>query len=733
MKGKGVMKRNTIWLIIPLVVIIVCMGVVPNGIASKQENMNSLGNWTCWNDGTIDPCHNFSLNSVSMTSKQNGWSVGENGSIIHWNGQKWSIFASPTSENLNSVQMRSESDGWAVGETGTVLRWNGTTWLPISFPTTSNLFSISIVSADNVWVAGWRIFHWDGSAWSQVTTPNNYSRAISMVPGSNGTDGWAVGYNGSILRWNGSEWQTFNTPTVDYLYDLTMISSSDGWIVGNNGTFLHWDGSIWTIVPVNSASPISSVWEIDAASANDIWAIGFDNGCNSIWHWNGNTWWLYDGNCDGVNYMGITVTPGTNGLDAWVVGESAYLLHWNNSSWIPVNEPYTKRLHAVEMLSPADGWIGGSAWPVSPGDAFRWNGNIWSIKNRMDTYGFDFYSGPEGTLGWSVGVWGDINKWDGSSWSQVSSPSVIDLTSVDIISFDEAMAVGYGNDPNNGYQIRGVIAHYENSEWITVTLPTTSSLPVDVSMLSSTNGWLVGGDGLIAQWQSSNWQIVSSSTSENLSAIEMIDETNGWIVGANGTILHWDGLSWSLFSSPTTAVLLDVKFISMTDGWAVGSGVILHWDGVSWTQVYSPSKKTISSIAYASPYELWAVGYNGFILHYEFQPILNINYPTGAPGSFFTISGAKFPPDVNVDLKINGYSIGTIPSDSSGSFSFILSTALADEGFYTVTASVNPGAAVRFILNNDFPARQQEGSYPIFDVPAGLAATSIVNLPLISR
>ena len=110
-----------------------------------------------------------------------------------------------------------------------------------------------------------------------------------------------------------------------------------------------------------------------------------------------------------------------------------------------------------------------------------------------------------------------------------------------------------------------------------------------------------------------------------------------------------------------------------------------------------------------------------------------INYSTGAPGSFFTITGTQFPPDVNVELKVNGHTLGTIPSGTSGSSSFILSTGLADEGFYTVTARVNPGAAVRFILDHDFDVRSQEGSYPIFDLPSGLAATNIINLPLVNR
>jgi photosystem II stability/assembly factor-like uncharacterized protein len=725
------MKRYFHFISFVVIIALISTNFSPIQAANVQDTNQATGVWTCWDDGTLDPCHNFSLNSVSMVSITDGWAVGENGSMLRWNGYKWSINPVITSFTFNAVQMRTASDGWSIGDSGTVLRWNGSIWSSISFPNGSNLFSISIVSSNNVWIAGWNIYNWNGSEWSQVSTPNNYSRAISMVPGSNGTDGWAVGYKGSILRWNGSLWTAFDSPTGEYLYDIIMISSTDGWIVGNKGTFLHWNGTSWSIVPVNSASPYSSVWEVDGTASGDIWAIGFDNGTNNIWHWNGSNWFLNDGNADGIAYSGITVTPGTNGQDAWVVGESANILHWNNTSWTPINEPYTKRLHAIKMLSPTDGWIGGSAWPVAPGDALHWNGSDWKPEYIMDSYGLDFYTSPEGTIGWSVGVWGEISKWDGINWYSVNSPSKIDLTSVDIISADDAWAVGMGNDPDHGYQYHGVIAHFVDNEWITVTLPTTSTMVVDVSMLSPTSGWAVGTKGTILEWQGAEWQITTSPTVEGLSAIEMLDASNCWIVGGNGTILHWDGSTWSTFSSPTTAGLTDVKFTSLTNGWAVGvGGTILRWDGISWTQVDSPSTQTILAIAYSSPYELWAVGFTGFILHYEFNPILTINYSTGAPGSFFTLDGSGFPPDSSVDLSINVFSLGSIQSDSTGSFHFILSTSQADEGFYNITASVNPRASVRLILDNDSPIRPQEGFYDVFDVPSGIAYAHAIYLPL---
>jgi hypothetical protein len=47
--------------------------------------------------------------------------------------------------------------------------------------------------------------------------------------------------------------------------------------------------------------------------------------------------------------------------------------------------------------------------------------------------------------------------------------------------------------------------------------------------------------------------------------------------------------------------------------------------------------------------------------------------------------------------------------------------------------SANPTASVRFTLDADDPVRPQEGVGPIFEVPAGIAFTEFVFLPIIMR
>lgn len=112
---------------------------------------------------------------------------------------------------------------------------------------------------------------------------------------------------------------------------------------------------------------------------------------------------------------------------------------------------------------------------------------------------------------------------------------------------------------------------------------------------------------------------------------------------------------------------------------------------------------------------------------------LAINYTTGAPNSFFTLTGSNFPGDNMATILVNGYTLGTVPADSSGDFVFLLNTDQADEGYYIVTATVNPSVSVIFMLDSTEPIRSQEGSGTIFNIPGGIAYTHIVYLPLVRK
>ncbi|MGH2537450.1 MAG: hypothetical protein ACRDHL_08665, partial [Candidatus Promineifilaceae bacterium] len=95
---------------------------------------------------------------------------------------------------------------------------------------------------------------------------------------------------------------------------------------------------------------------------------------------------------------------------------------------------------------------------------------------------------------------------------------------------------------------------------------------------------------------------------------------------------------------------------------------------------------------------------------------LTVNYPTGAPGSYFTFTGQNYPPNTTADISVNGEFLGTVEVDADGAFTFVIYTVGAQPGTYSVTAAVdaNATATAVFELLVGEPIRPLEGDEPIF-------------------
>ena len=109
--------------------------------------------------------------------------------------------------------------------------------------------------------------------------------------------------------------------------------------------------------------------------------------------------------------------------------------------------------------------------------------------------------------------------------------------------------------------------------------------------------------------------------------------------------------------------------------------------------------------------------------------MLVVNFPAGAPGSYFLVTGSGFPPDAVATISANGVVLGTTQTNNGGAASFILTTPDADPGPYVVTASVNPTASTYLRLSLDQPIRPLQGSGPILNVPSGIALDHELFLP----
>jgi hypothetical protein len=384
------------------------------------------------------------LSGVAALSATNAWAVGSycvsgcTGSspvsktlILHWNGTAWSKTTSPSpgshSNFLSGVAATSASNAWAVGSYCSsgcgssfpipnktlILHWNGTAWSRVATPSpaTQNLSlgGVTATSASNAWAVGYYcpatasscfgsdysadplILHWNGTAWSQVASPNPSTRYTFLAGASawSANRAWAVGgycsagcsLGGSgnehtlTLRWNGSRWSKVTSPnpgTViggqaeNVLSGVSATSSADAWAVGyycsgcgnlaSQTMILHWNGTAWSqVASPDPSTGFNFLQGVSATSASDAWAVGdyCSSACSStplyktlILHWNGSSWSRVASPNAGTQSDQLIAVNTASSTDAWAVGyycasgctsgpeaDDTLALHWNGTAW----------------------------------------------------------------------------------------------------------------------------------------------------------------------------------------------------------------------------------------------------------------------------------------------------------------------------------------------------------------------------------------------------------------
>jgi hypothetical protein len=406
--------------------------------------------------------------------------------------------------------------------------------------------------------------------------------------------------------------------------------------------------------------------------------------------------------------------------------------------------------HKIAMVSTNDGWI--VQFEGQAANLYRWDGNVWANAGTLTHTQFivrgDIFM-VSATDGWIVlggPLSGSSNlaesaiyRWDGNTWTffgSVTDPNAVSFSALDFVSAADGWATAAFNFGSHFYRWNGSAWQKETSVWLPLDAGN------DIDMVSATDGWAVGFQGNIFRWDGNTWTEVDSPVTTSLNSIDMVSATNGWAVGANGVILKWNGNTWSQAPSPTTVRLNAINMVSDTEGWIVGGGwngqnsdpgLILHWDGNAWSEVTIANMAQLNDVVKVQETDGWIVGNNNILRYVEYAPTLTMNFASGAPGSFFTVTGTGFPENNTAVISANGQELGSVSSDVDGAFMFLLSTADADEGLYFVTASVNPSATVSFTLDSDEPLRPQEGDGSIFNIPAGIAFTESIFLPIILR
>ena len=243
-----------------------------------------------------------------------------------------------------------------------------------------NLTGVSATSATDAWAVGYFtptgsavgqtfIEHWDGTSWTQVSSPNastntNFlSGVAALSPSAALAVGAAFETNSNLQnplaeQWAGTAWsiQSSRSPRPapqDILAAVTISPDGVPWAVGSflashkkSRTLIEQLGPTgWTIYASPSRGAANNfLTAVAATSVTNAWAAGQSDshGIKTlVEHWNGGSWVIQKTQNKGTEFSVLQGADGTATNNAWVVGyfgasggdQQTLIEHWNGSAW----------------------------------------------------------------------------------------------------------------------------------------------------------------------------------------------------------------------------------------------------------------------------------------------------------------------------------------------------------------------------------------------------------------
>ncbi len=188
-------------------------------------------------------------------------------------GEGWIITPDPSDPSQNVIQ-----------------RWNGVGWenMPGATVTPEGANRIGGTYLQP-WVAdsNGSVYRWDGSDWVLA------SGASAKDVG----EGWIINQGNGIQRWDGSTWTAIAGSAV--AIGGTYLQP---WVANVHGNVYRWTGTVWEHVPGVTASDVSEGWAIGNAPDG--------TGGDTVWRWTGSNWQTVGGMAEWI---------GGTALDVWVV------------------------------------------------------------------------------------------------------------------------------------------------------------------------------------------------------------------------------------------------------------------------------------------------------------------------------------------------------------------------------------------------------------------------------
>ncbi len=296
-------------------------------------------------------------------------------------------------------------------------------------------------------------------SWQIVDVPTNQN--LARLDMNSASSGWAVSYDGLILRYDGISWQiadslhhmiqsiscqedtsTSDLSKIGDIYTIRLQDPRHLWIAVNHVKMRH-----YRLVQFNPN--MKKIWEKQfpiKIRAFDFWKKSYGVAVGE-----GGGYTLIDGKWVelhfpvNLDFRGIKII---SPHQFFVCGEKGTIIKFDGK-WEIIKSPTKVLLRDLDFVSPDEGWFVGNRNTILH---FK-NDSI--TQQRIDCYAdlwaVDMLS-PK--LGFAVGSNGTILKYDGQKWQKMVSPTRYVLHDIEMIDEQTGFALGQW----------GTILHYSKYE-----------------------------------------------------------------------------------------------------------------------------------------------------------------------------------------------------------------------------------------------------------------------------
>jgi len=267
-----------------------------------------------------------SLDTIWLGGPGDVWLPNHNGitsEVLRWDGSQFKVF-DPIGGG-DAIHGSSVNDVWTVGgatgfETGTF--GEAAHYVDAKprgmYMTYGNRYLLDVWSSGPTlaFATNGSLLRWDGSNWSAVSIRGRFSGAVNGLGGTSARDAWAVG--GGIAHFDGSSWSTVIDVLPRAVMSVYAVSPTDVWAVGGSGAIVHFDGRDWYDIRGATAADLFDVW---GSHPRDVWFVGKQG---TILHYDGQDFTT----AQRVTSDTLRSVYGSGPNDVWAVGGGGTVLRY---------------------------------------------------------------------------------------------------------------------------------------------------------------------------------------------------------------------------------------------------------------------------------------------------------------------------------------------------------------------------------------------------------------------